>query len=122
MGNLQVRFLEGWTPAMAPGYSTTIQKRGSRKLAKATASALVKTALQRGAVRKLASNLVPSTGLSVSIARCCSSICASPATGRQSPDGDAASGKFSKQLRHSRRNFTVARDDYRPFQVLSKLS
>ena|SRR5437762_6705107 len=23
MGNLQVRFLEGWAPAMAPGYSTT---------------------------------------------------------------------------------------------------
>ena len=45
----------------------------------------------------------------------------SPATGRQSPDGDAASGKFSKQLRHSRRNFTLTRDDYRPFQVLSKL-
>jgi hypothetical protein len=22
MGNLQVRFLEGWAPAMAPGYST----------------------------------------------------------------------------------------------------
>jgi hypothetical protein len=22
MGNLQVRFLEGWVPAMAPGYST----------------------------------------------------------------------------------------------------
>ena len=45
----------------------------------------------------------------------------SPSTGRQSPDGDAASGKFSKQLRHSRRNFTLARDDYRPFQILSKL-
>jgi len=25
MGNLQVRFLEGWAPAMAPGYSTVIQ-------------------------------------------------------------------------------------------------
>src|SRR6266481_6919383 len=24
MGNLQVRFLEGWAPAMAPGYSTLI--------------------------------------------------------------------------------------------------
>ncbi len=24
MGNLQVRFLEGWAPAMAPGYSTSI--------------------------------------------------------------------------------------------------
>jgi hypothetical protein len=24
-GNLQVRFLEGWAPAMAPGYSTAIQ-------------------------------------------------------------------------------------------------
>ncbi len=23
MGNLQVRFLEGWAPAMAPGYSTS---------------------------------------------------------------------------------------------------
>ena len=25
MGNLQVRFLEGWAPAMAPGYSTIIK-------------------------------------------------------------------------------------------------
>jgi hypothetical protein len=25
MGNLQVRFLEGWAPAMAPGYSTLIR-------------------------------------------------------------------------------------------------
>src|SRR6266403_1936550 len=25
MGNLQVRFLEGWAPAMAPGYSTPIR-------------------------------------------------------------------------------------------------
>jgi len=25
MGNLQVRFLEGWAPAMAPGHSTAIQ-------------------------------------------------------------------------------------------------
>jgi hypothetical protein len=24
MGNLQVRFLEGWAPAMAPGYSTVV--------------------------------------------------------------------------------------------------
>jgi hypothetical protein len=24
MGNLQVRFLEGWAPAMAPGHSTLI--------------------------------------------------------------------------------------------------
>jgi len=31
MGNLQVRFLEGWAPAMAPGYSTVGQKRGSGK-------------------------------------------------------------------------------------------
>src|SRR6202035_1025146 len=28
MGNLQVRFLEGWAPAMAPGYSTA-QPRAS---------------------------------------------------------------------------------------------
>jgi len=27
MGNLQVRFLEGWAPAMAPGYSTLIALR-----------------------------------------------------------------------------------------------
>jgi hypothetical protein len=26
MGNLQVRFLEGWAPAMAPGYSTLIME------------------------------------------------------------------------------------------------
>jgi len=26
MGNLHVRFLEGWAPAMAPGYSTLIDK------------------------------------------------------------------------------------------------
>ena len=25
MGNLQVRFLEGWAPAMAPGYSTVVR-------------------------------------------------------------------------------------------------
>jgi hypothetical protein len=24
MGNLQVRFLEGWAPAMAPGHSTVV--------------------------------------------------------------------------------------------------
>jgi hypothetical protein len=24
MGNLQVRFLEGWAPAMAPGHSTNV--------------------------------------------------------------------------------------------------
>jgi hypothetical protein len=24
MGNLHVRFLEGWAPAMAPGYSTAV--------------------------------------------------------------------------------------------------
>ncbi|SRR6266576_5454313 len=29
MGNLQVRFLEGWAPAMAPGYSTLIALRQS---------------------------------------------------------------------------------------------
>ncbi len=29
MGNLQVRFLEGWAPAMAPGYSTLIALRHS---------------------------------------------------------------------------------------------
>src|SRR5216684_1892730 len=29
MGNLQVRFLEGWAPAMAPGYSTLIWLRQS---------------------------------------------------------------------------------------------
>src|SRR6266567_7319411 len=28
MGNLQVRFLEGWAPAMAPGYSTLEQVLG----------------------------------------------------------------------------------------------
>src|SRR5260370_34549259 len=27
MGNLQVRFLEGWAPAMAPGHSTVTQNR-----------------------------------------------------------------------------------------------
>jgi hypothetical protein len=27
MGNLQVRFLEGWAPAMVPGYSTLITLR-----------------------------------------------------------------------------------------------
>jgi hypothetical protein len=27
MGNLQVRFLEGWAPAMAPGYSTLTGSR-----------------------------------------------------------------------------------------------
>jgi hypothetical protein len=27
MGNLQVRFLEGWAPAMAPGYSTLMAWR-----------------------------------------------------------------------------------------------
>jgi len=25
MGNLQVRFLEGWAPAMASGYSTVVE-------------------------------------------------------------------------------------------------
>src|ERR1700719_1969216 len=35
MGNLQVRFLEGWTPAMAPGYSTIAGVATSRvRLAK----------------------------------------------------------------------------------------
>src|SRR5258705_6145877 len=29
MGNLQVRFLEGWAPAMAPGYSYLIALRQS---------------------------------------------------------------------------------------------
>src|SRR6266478_5060718 len=29
MGNLQVRFLEGWAPAMAPGYSTIKSLRAS---------------------------------------------------------------------------------------------
>jgi hypothetical protein len=29
MGNLQVRFLEGWAPAMAPGHSTLIALRQS---------------------------------------------------------------------------------------------
>jgi hypothetical protein len=27
MGNLQVRFLEGWAPAMAPGHSTVMPDR-----------------------------------------------------------------------------------------------
>src|ERR1700722_18245044 len=30
MGNLQVRFLEGWAPAMAPGYSTIFFVRRAR--------------------------------------------------------------------------------------------
>jgi hypothetical protein len=29
---IRLRFLEGWAPAMAPGHSTTIQKRSSRRL------------------------------------------------------------------------------------------
>ena len=29
MGNLQVRFLEGWAPAMAPGYSTSARVEAS---------------------------------------------------------------------------------------------
>ena len=32
MGNLQVRFLEGWAPAMALGYSTLIALRQSSRL------------------------------------------------------------------------------------------
>jgi hypothetical protein len=34
MGNLQVRFLEGWAPAMAPGYSTLT---GLRKVCSSSA-------------------------------------------------------------------------------------
>src|SRR5580658_11127115 len=44
-----------------------------------------------------------------------------PAAATQSPDGYPASCKFSKQLRHSWRGLTVARDNDCPFQVLSKL-
>ena len=74
-----------------------VRKRGSRKLGKQQQARPSKLSHQRGAVDKLAPNLGPSTGLSaLSIARRYSSIGASPATGRQSPDGDAASGEFSK--------------------------
>ena len=32
MGNLQVRFLEGWAPEMAPGYSTVVARIGSAEI------------------------------------------------------------------------------------------
>src|ERR1700730_18428488 len=71
---------------------------------------------------QIPSNRVCGTALSaLSTERRCSYLCVSPAASTQSPDGHAASRKLSKQLRHARRSFTVARDDYRPFQVLSKL-
>src|ERR1700722_5529815 len=68
------------------------------------------------------SNCVCDTGLpSLSTEQRRSSLRASPAASAQSSDGYAASRKLSKQLRRSRRRLTIARDNYRPFQVLSKL-
>jgi hypothetical protein len=80
------------------------------------------TAVAGGTFLQLFVPFALGTALSaLSTERRCFYLCASPAAGTQSPDGHTSSGKLSKQLRHSRRRFTVTRHDYRPFQVLSKL-